>query len=55
MEAKYVLIDVTSSTRKILEEIETSRALFEVYEGGVVRSLSTSPGVSGNRHGHFLF
>ncbi|KAG7092162.1 hypothetical protein E1B28_008531 [Marasmius oreades] len=35
MEVKYVLVDVTSTTRKILEEIEISRALFEVYEGGV--------------------
>lgn len=44
-EEKYVLIDVTEFERggnaKLVEEIEISRALFEVYEGGVVRiSLS---------------
>ena len=44
-EEKYVLIDITEFERggnaKLVEEIEISRALFEVYEGGVVRiSLS---------------
>ncbi|KAK7440243.1 ATP-dependent 3'-5' DNA helicase [Stygiomarasmius scandens] len=36
-EDKYVLVDVTNSARNatILEEIETSRALFEIYEGAV--------------------
>ncbi|KAJ3931034.1 MAG: P-loop containing nucleoside triphosphate hydrolase protein [Lentinula lateritia] len=36
-EDKYVLVDVTKSvaSAKILEEIEISRAIFEVYEGGV--------------------
>ncbi|KAF8831611.1 hypothetical protein HHX47_DHR1000474 [Lentinula edodes] len=36
-EDKYVLVDVTKSVAcaKILEEIEISRAIFEVYEGGV--------------------
>ncbi|KAF8556873.1 P-loop containing nucleoside triphosphate hydrolase protein [Imleria badia] len=32
---KYTLVDVTKDVAKILEEIEFSRALFEVYEGGV--------------------
>jgi DEAD/DEAH box helicase domain-containing protein len=40
-EEKYVLIDITAfergGTAKLVEEIEISRALFEVYEGGVVR------------------
>jgi len=40
-EEKYVLIDITEFERggsaKLVEEIEISRALFEVYEGGVVR------------------
>lgn len=38
-EDKYVLVDITKSvaSTKILEEIEISRAVFEVYEGGVVR------------------
>ena len=44
-EEKYVLIDITEFERggnaKLVEEIVISRALFEVYEGGVVRiSLS---------------
>ncbi|KAJ3802442.1 P-loop containing nucleoside triphosphate hydrolase protein [Lentinula aff. detonsa] len=36
-EDKYVLVDVTKSdtSAKILEEIEISRAVFEVYEGGI--------------------
>uniref|UniRef100_A0A0W0G829 Phosphoglycerate kinase n=1 Tax=Moniliophthora roreri TaxID=221103 RepID=A0A0W0G829_MONRR len=34
-EDRYVLIDISGSSRNILEEIELSRALFEVYEGGV--------------------
>lgn len=36
----YTLIDITrfnqGGVAKILEEVEVSRALFEVYEGGVV-------------------
>ena len=40
-EEKYVLIDITEfergGTAKLVEEVEISRALFEVYEGGVVR------------------
>ncbi|KAH0830257.1 P-loop containing nucleoside triphosphate hydrolase protein [Lanmaoa asiatica] len=32
---KYTLVDITKEVPKILEEIEFSRALFEVYEGGV--------------------
>ncbi|KAG8217199.1 hypothetical protein J3R82DRAFT_5282 [Butyriboletus roseoflavus] len=32
---KYTLVDITREVPKILEEIEFSRALFEVYEGGV--------------------
>ena len=35
-EDKYTLVDITKQAPKILEEIEFSRALFEVYEGGVV-------------------
>ena len=35
-EEKYTLVDITKGAPKILEEIEFSRALFEVYEGGVV-------------------
>jgi len=42
-EEKYVLIDITEfergGTAKLVEEIEISRALFEVYEGGVVRIM----------------
>ena len=42
-EEKYVLIDITEfergGTAKLVEEIEISRALFEVYEGGVVRVI----------------
>ncbi|KAF8126549.1 DEAD H helicase [Boletus edulis] len=37
-EDKYTLVDITKDIPKILEEIEFSRALFEVYEGGVVWS-----------------
>ncbi|KAI9456100.1 hypothetical protein HD554DRAFT_2317614 [Boletus coccyginus] len=32
---KYTLVDITKDVPNILEEIEFSRALFEVYEGGV--------------------
>ena len=35
---KYTLVDITRDMPKMLEEIEFSRALFEVYEGGVVWS-----------------
>jgi DEAD/DEAH box helicase domain-containing protein len=39
-EEKYAVVDVTSvylgRTPSILEEVEVSRAMFEVYEGGVV-------------------
>ncbi|KAF5373039.1 hypothetical protein D9758_001725 [Tetrapyrgos nigripes] len=40
-EDKYVLVDVTKSARHatILEEIEISRALFEIYEGAVGKHL----------------
>ncbi|KAL0566115.1 ATP-dependent 3'-5' DNA helicase, partial [Marasmius crinis-equi] len=38
-EDKYVLVDTTHSAQKILEDIEISRALFEVYEGGVVKDI----------------
>jgi DEAD/DEAH box helicase domain-containing protein len=39
---KYIVIDVTkvglpNGVPRILEEIELSRAIFELYEGGVVR------------------
>lgn len=33
---KYTLVDITKDVPKMLEDIEFSRALFEVYEGGVV-------------------
>jgi DEAD/DEAH box helicase domain-containing protein len=40
-EERYTLIDTTKfdvgGAARILEEIEVSRALFEIYEGGVVR------------------
>lgn len=38
---KYTLVDITKQVPKMLEEIEFSRALFEVYEGGVVWSISS--------------
>lgn len=40
LEEKYTVVNVTKST--ILEEVEVSRAMFELYEGGVVSSLSLS-------------
>ena len=41
----------TGGSAHILEEIELSRALFEIYEGGVVRdSYSWSITGSGNPH-----
>ena len=47
-EEKYVLIDITEfergGTAKLVEEIEISRALFEVYEGGVVRTTRVCEG-----------
>lgn len=40
-EEKYVVVDVTKGggRAKIIEEVELSRALFEIYEGGVVGTL----------------
>lgn len=38
---KYTLVDTTREVPKMLEEIEFSRALFEVYEGGVVWVISS--------------
>lgn len=35
-DSKYVLIDTTGGRNRMLEEMEVSRILFEVYEGGVV-------------------
>lgn len=37
-EEKYTVVDVTKAGThaKIVEEVEVSRALFEIYEGGVV-------------------
>jgi len=47
-EEKYVLVDITEfepgGTAKLVEEIEISRALFEVYEGGVVRVMRLGGG-----------
>jgi DEAD/DEAH box helicase domain-containing protein len=41
-EERYTLVDVTQinsgGALRILEEIEVSRALFEIYEGAVVSS-----------------
>jgi DEAD/DEAH box helicase domain-containing protein len=41
-EETYVIVDITKTgnaagSGKILEEVELSRALFEIYEGAVVR------------------
>lgn len=36
LEEKYTVVNVTNSS--ILEEVEVSRAMFELYEGGVVSS-----------------
>ena len=39
-EEKYTVVDVTKQSggsANIIEEVEISRALFELYEGGVVR------------------
>ena len=41
-EEKYVVIDLARHERpgnssNVIEEVEVSRALFELYEGGVVR------------------
>jgi hypothetical protein len=40
-EEHYALIDITKAghSATILEEIEIFRAMFEIYEGAVVRSL----------------
>lgn len=43
-EEKYTVVDISrigkqNGAAKILEEIEISRALFEIYEGGVVCHL----------------
>jgi DEAD/DEAH box helicase domain-containing protein len=43
MEDKYVLVDISGPSRNILEEIEVSRALFEVYEGGIVSIVKFPP------------
>ncbi|KAG5651282.1 hypothetical protein H0H81_009225 [Sphagnurus paluster] len=39
-EEMYVVINVTKGAQSILEEVEISRAMFEVYEGGVVKEVS---------------
>ncbi|TRM57588.1 P-loop containing nucleoside triphosphate hydrolase protein [Schizophyllum amplum] len=40
-EEKYLVVDVTKSQApKVLEELEISRALFEIYEGAVVNEIS---------------
>lgn len=38
-EDKYLIIDVTQERHTILEEMEMSRVLFEIYDGGVVSSI----------------
>lgn len=47
MEDKYLVVDITKEGRQgnamaVLEEVEFSRALFELYEGGVVRHACSS-------------
>lgn len=47
-EEKYSVVDVTKfgkagGSAHILEEIELSRALFEIYEGAVVRQNQHEP------------
>jgi DEAD/DEAH box helicase domain-containing protein len=39
-EEKYAIVDIAKGT--ILEEVEISRALFEIYEGAVVSHLPHS-------------
>ncbi|KAG6854963.1 hypothetical protein C0991_009786 [Blastosporella zonata] len=39
-EEKYAVVNVTKAGGSILEEVEISRAMFEVYEGGVVKEVS---------------
>jgi DEAD/DEAH box helicase domain-containing protein len=34
-EEKYAVVDITKPTARILEEVEVSRALFEIYEGAI--------------------
>ena len=42
-EEKYAVVDVTKDTYPvIIEETEVSRALFEIYEGGVVSGMSSA-------------
>ena len=57
-EDKYVLIDITEfergGTAKLVEEIEISRALFEVYEGGVVRTIRLGGGNQTHRFYQFM-
>lgn len=36
IEQTYTVVDISKGQR-IIEEVELSRALFEIYEGGVVR------------------
>jgi DEAD/DEAH box helicase domain-containing protein len=45
-EEKYTVVDVTKQSggsANIIEEVEISRALFELYEGGVVRVFNCRP------------
>jgi ATP-dependent helicase YprA (DUF1998 family) len=45
-EEKYIVVDVTKQlggSANIIEEVEISRALFELYEGGVVRRFNYLP------------
>lgn len=53
-EEKYVVVDVTKGGchAKIIE-VEVSRALFEIYEGGVVGTLHL--GEAKGSHFHFQF
>jgi DEAD/DEAH box helicase domain-containing protein len=36
----YAVMDVTKGSTSIIEEVEISRAMFEIYEGGVVNSFA---------------
>ena len=45
-EEKYIVVDVTKQSggsANVIEEVEISRALFELYEGGVVRCFNCLP------------
>jgi DEAD/DEAH box helicase domain-containing protein len=57
-EDKYAVVDVTrvdiGRAPSILEEVEVSRAMFEVYEGGVVRTDLWEPTLDADRLYQFM-